>query len=111
VPKVIFFQPIDVSQKDALLQFYRYCQSELLFEESPTFQNLFVIGQSKRLLAKKHSQLGRHLTTNYCESQYITLNAKFRVNKNAQVASDLLFGFEEKEPYLQRHFTNCFNAA
>ncbi len=94
-----------MSQKHALLQFYRYNQSEFLFEESPKFQNLFVIGQSKRLIAKKHSELGRHLTTNYCESQSITLNAKFRVNKNAQVASACLFGFEGKEPFLERHFT------
>jgi hypothetical protein len=99
-----------VSQKDALLQVYWYCESKLLFEESPKFQNLFVIGQSKRLIAKKHSELRRHLTTNYCESQYITLNGKFKVNKNAQVASALLFATEKKEPYLQRHFRNFFNA-
>ncbi len=84
--------------------------SKLLFEECPKFQNLFVIGQSKRVIAKKHSELGRHLTTNYCESQYITLNGKFKVNKNAQVANALLFGTEKKEPYLQRHFRNFFNA-
>jgi hypothetical protein len=59
---------------------------------------------------KKYSELGRHLTTNYCESQYITLNGKFKVNKNAQVASALLFGTEKNEPYLQRHFRNFFNA-
>jgi hypothetical protein len=70
-----------------------------------------VIGQLKRLIAKKHSELGRHLTTNYNESQYITINSKFKLNKNEQVASALLFGIDEKEPYLQRHFRNCFNAA
>ncbi len=64
VPKIIFFEPIHVSQKNALLQFYRYYESKLQFEESPKFQNLFVIGQLKRLIAKKHSRLGRHLTTN-----------------------------------------------
>jgi len=94
----IFFEPIDVSQKDALLQFYRYYESKHLFEECPKFQKFFVIGQSKRVIAKKHSEVGRHLTTNYCESQYITLNGKFKVNKNAQVASALLFGTEKKEP-------------
>jgi hypothetical protein len=69
-----------------------------------------VIGQSKRLIAEKHSALGKHLTTNYCESQYITLNGKFKVNKNAQVPSAPLFGIEKKEPYLERHFRNFFNA-
>jgi hypothetical protein len=54
-----------------------------------------VIGQAKRVITKKHSELGRHLTTNYCESQYINLNGKFKVKKNAQVASALLFGTEK----------------
>jgi hypothetical protein len=109
VPKVIFLEPIDVSPKDAL-RFYRCYESKLILEEGPKFQNLFVIGQSKRLIAKQHSELGRHLTTNYCDSQYITLNGKFKVNKNEQVASALLFGTEKKEPYLQRHFRTFFNA-
>jgi len=69
-----------------------------------------VIGQLNRLIAKNHSELGRHLTTNYCESQDITLNGKFKVNKNAQVASALHFGIEKNEPDLQRHFRNYFNA-
>jgi hypothetical protein len=34
----------------------------------------------------------------------------FKVNKNEQVASALLFGTEKKEPYLQSHFRNFFNA-
>jgi len=110
VPKVIFFKSIDVSQKDALLQFYKHYESKLLFEECPKFRNLFVIGQSKRVIAKKHSELGRYLTTNYCESQDITLNGKFKVNKNVQVTSALLFGIEKKGPYLQRHFRSFFNA-
>jgi hypothetical protein len=64
----------------------------------------------KDFIAKKHSELGRYLTTNYCESQYITLNGKFKVNKNVQVTSALLFGIEKKGPYLQRHFRSFFNA-
>jgi len=35
----------------------------------------------KRLIAKKHFELGRHLTTNYCESHYITPNGKLKVKK------------------------------
>ncbi len=96
MPKVIFFKPVDVNQKNALFQIYRYYESKLLFEDCPKFQNLFVISQSKRLIAKKRSELGRHLITNYCESHYITLNSKFKLNKNAQVASALLLGTEKK---------------
>jgi hypothetical protein len=33
-----------------------------------------------------------------------------KVNRNAPIASALLFGIEKKEPYLQRHFRNFFNA-
>jgi hypothetical protein len=32
--------------------------------EAPKFQNLFVMGQSKRLIVKKNLNLGRTLTTN-----------------------------------------------
>ncbi len=73
--KVILLEFIQLSQEGELLQFY--IRSEYFYLEDPQiFQNLFLIGQSKMMIAKTNSKLRSHLQlfnmnptyTTYCDS-------------------------------------------